>query len=99
VGKRGPDLLYPIGLRGEPTGEAVRATCWTTATRKLAQYQRRFGESYYLMQGIPYAANAHRYREVMGDPPKAATWEVIPRHVSAETMARQLRAQRHSGGE
>ncbi|MDP2789834.1 MAG: hypothetical protein Q8O51_01785 [bacterium] len=69
MAKKGLDLLYPIGIRGEENGEAVRAACWTTARRKLARYQRRWGSNYYLMQGVPYAANAHKYLEVAVDSP------------------------------
>ncbi len=95
MAKKGPDLLYPVGLRGDATGEAVRATCWTTAKKKLARYQRAFGSNYYLMNGVPYAENAGKFREVFADtpalppPPRQSHKKgALERH---ERMMRQMR--------
>lgn len=91
MAKKGPDLLYPVGLRGNPTGEAVRATSWTAAKRKLARYQRSFGSNYYLMNGVPYAEHAGKFREVFADAPPPAPPARARRE---EALARQERMMR-----
>lgn len=97
-----PVMWYPIANGGNETGDAVKATCQSTANQKIARYQRRFGSRYYLMFPVPFDGNEYRYVEVERDPinsPNAGAKKSAMHHASAASMACQARAQRHSGGE
>ncbi len=94
--KRGEEMWHPIGLRGEVNGDAVRATCWTTASKKLAKYQRQHGSNYYLMHAVIYVGNETKFREVCADAPKAAAPTKVPvlslpSEARASALARQAR--------
>lgn len=86
--KRGEDMWYPIGLRGNDNGDAVRATCWTTARKKLAKYQRQYGSNYYLMHAVRYAGNETEFREVCTDVPKP----VVPTPPVPQSMVHTVRS-------
>lgn len=81
MAKKGPLLIYPIANRGKENGEAICATCWTTAARLLAKYQKRYGSNYYLMNGIPFAGNEKKFLIVMGDVPQP----ILPKKRSSST--------------
>ncbi len=96
--KPGPKMLFPIGLRGEDTGDAVIATCWSEATRKFKQYQRALGSNYYLMQPIVCTpANVDVYREVCVErqqqPPSAIAAARNKKKEALERQARMMRTQ------
>ena len=94
-----PKLLYPIGLRGEETSDAVSGTCITNAKKKFAVYQRRYGNSYYLMGGVPYEQNIHRYHEFMPDVTAASANKPTFYDASAAKLALQAKVLHQCGGD
>ena len=90
--KPGPLKLYPIGIRGEETGDAICATSITGAKQALNAYQNRNGTDYYLMNGTPYdEARVRKYRIVSGSnrvPPSSARPRLV---ISPAALARRQR--------
>lgn len=69
-----PTMLYPIGIRGNDTGEAIAATCKSTASRLLAKYQTKWGSNFYLMNPVTLEGNRHKFNIVAGEvPPESAS--------------------------
>ena len=87
--KPGPVLCYSIGDRGDDTGYCIHATCWTTACKKLAAYQKRHWGDYYLKNPISHAPDACPYCEVLPDVPAVPHQSIAFHPASARALEKQ----------